>query len=170
MSLIEALAREADSAVSDLIGDDKWDDFVSLPPVERIQWRYCHADCDDFALVLHEITGYPIVGLSHPSKGPIHRLVEAPDGRFIDAKGYVSIDDLKRRYRLKSLQVYINAGGCATINSDDEIADIIRAMLHFPEDPFQGVEFRAQVATYVATALMIDDVLPQAAEACQNNL
>ncbi len=87
MYSLDSLAEDAGFAVSDLLDDERWNWFEALPVVEKIQWRYCHADCDDFALALSEITGWPVVGISNPRCGSVHRLVESPDGRMLDAKG-----------------------------------------------------------------------------------
>lgn len=155
MTPLKDLAEDAGYAVSDLMDEDSWDAFDALPDVEKVQWRYCHSDCDDFALTLHEITGYPVVAINSPRRGPMHRLVEAPDGRLLDARGWITLDDLMARYQLKALTVERAATGesllhTGTIDDDAGFHPILAAMLQLPVAPFNTPEFIAQAAAFSA--------------------
>lgn len=148
MKSIEELAEDARGAVEDLIDDDRWGWFVSLAAAEQVQWRYCHADCDDFAWALSEITGWPVVGITNPSHGPLHRLVEAPDGRLLDARGWVTLDDLRQRYGVKRLKVVPDWPYEALLDGDEDYRPIVEALLQLPGSPFDEPAFQAQVRAF----------------------
>lgn len=149
MTPLNYLADDAASAVSDLLSDEQWDAFDALSDLEKVQWRYCHADCDDFAMTLSEITGYPVVAVSSLRRGPLHRLVEAPDGRLLDVMGWVSLEMLKSRYKQKSLEVF--QAGClygATAESDDDLLPVLETVLQLPYAPFNSAEFQDLVRCF----------------------
>lgn len=151
--LLSELAADARTAVEDLIDDDRWDDFMALSDIEQIQWRYSHADCDDFALVLHEITGWPVMMVSSPSRGPIHRLVQADDGRLLDVQGWTSLEALKVRYKVKRLT--IAEVSCpevfSMVSSDEDRLPILDAMKLMPNAPFSDAAFQANMLAYKAS-------------------
>lgn len=151
MTPIEELAADARFAVEDLIEDDRWGWFIALSPPEQVQWRYNCADCDDFALTLHEITGWPVVAINNPSRGPVHRLVEAPDGRMLDAGGWVTLDDLRQRYKLKALKVMRGEGRvmhCPMVSDDEDFHRIVEALLQFPVAPFNESDFQEKAKEF----------------------
>lgn len=150
---LSELAADARAAVEDLIDDDRWGDFMALSEIEQIQWRYSHADCDDFALVLHEMTGWPVMMVSNPSRGPIHRLVQADDGRLLDVQGWTSIEALKVRYKLKRLT--LAEVSCpevfSMVSSDEDRIPILDAMKLMPNAPFSDPEFQEKMFAYRAS-------------------
>lgn len=162
MTSLPELAKDAGFAVSDLLDDDAWDLFEGLSDVEKVQWRYCHADCDDFALIVSEVTGWPVVGISAPSAGPLHRLVETPDGKFLDAKGWVTLDDLKKRYKKKALRVHRSAEECSSLLSDDsEFHPLIAVLLQLPVSPYTEDTFRSQLRTFAQAVGFDVALIPQ---------
>lgn len=167
MTPIEELAEDARLAVEDLIEDDRWGWFVSLSAAEQVQWRYNCADCDDFALALHGVTGWPVIAINNPSRGPIHRLVEAPDGRMLDAGGWIDLDDIRQRYKLKVLKVMRGEGHvlhCPTVSSDDDLHPIIEAMLQFPVAPFNEPHFQEKAKAFgQSVGLQLQAQLPKGA-------
>lgn len=156
------LAANARFAVSDLFEDDEeYDHFLSLPPVEQIVWRYCHSDCDDFALALHRITTWPVVSVSSRSKGPLHRLVVAPDGRFLDACGWATIDQLQQRYKSGRLSVSRPGDEGLLLGTTLEDApfedlehrrwrEILSTIMQIPTDPFLDEDFQSKVNQYAS--------------------
>lgn len=146
MTPLNYLADDAASAVSDLLSDEQWDAFDAMSDLEKVQWRYCHADCDDFAATLSEITGYPIVAVNSLRRGPIHRLVAAPDGQLLDVMGWVSLDSLKSRYRLKSLELFEGGSQFGASLDSDDLRPLLETLLQLPYAPFNSLEFQALVS------------------------
>lgn len=145
------LALMAQDAVEDILGEDRWEWFLSLSEIEQVQWRYCHSDCDDFALTLSEITGWDIVALNSVH-GPIHRLVQSPDGHLLDARGWTTIEMLADRYQTTGLTVVPGAPWLSsTICGDEDFQPIICAIRHLPEAPFSEASFREQVLKFAET-------------------
>jgi hypothetical protein len=147
---LEELADDAAFAVSDLLDDADWEWFEELGPVERIQWRYCHADCDDFAAVLSLITGWPVVCFESRTKGPVHRAVQAPDGRYLDAMGWSDIETLRVRYRMRGLRCARSTNAFSPLLDDDEdIARILCTISHLGVEPFNSPYFESLVSSFV---------------------
>lgn len=142
---LEALAYEAACAISDLLEtEDEWNKFDAKTPLEQIKWRYCHADCDYFAEALSAVTGWPIVAVSSPTRGPLHRLVKMPDGQMVDVRGCVSEEELQARYGTKKLS--FGAGDAFSVNRDpDDLVEELQVFLRLDVAPFNTPAFRAQV-------------------------
>ena len=141
---IKDLAEEASSAIDDLY----FDGFNDLSDLQKVEWRYCHADCDHFASALNFVTGYPVVGIAQPRRGPMHRLVETPDGLMLDVMGPVSLDDLKTRYRAKSLK--LARGGLIEsmvwgATNEEDILSCLDVMAHLSRPPFDSAEMKALI-------------------------
>lgn len=148
MTPLSELADAARSAVEELVSG-RWTWFASLSDLEQVQWRYCHAECDNFAVTLSAITGWAVVGVTNPTRGPIHRLVMTPEGCMLDAKGWVSLEDLRIRYKLKRLHIQTEAPWSnPTIARDEDFVPIIEALLQFPVSPFCEPEFKAKVLAF----------------------
>lgn len=138
------LAEEAGFAVSDLMNEERWERFEALTDVEKIQWRYCHADCDDFASALRAITAWPIVAISDRKRGPLHRLVRAPDGRLLDARGWTSLEALRLRYKLTALPLaQENVASHSPLGTDEDFHPVVSALLQLPLEPFNTEAFQA---------------------------
>ncbi len=63
--------------------------------------NFTSSDCDAFAGVVAEMTGWPTVRASWTAGDDFghHALVEAPGGRLFDATGFTDEAALRRRYR-----------------------------------------------------------------------
>ena len=66
-----------------------------------VRKAFMHGACGPFAAVLHEMTGWQLVNLSSPSLGEVHSLVRAPDGRLLDAAGWMTESSIAKRYGLR---------------------------------------------------------------------
>lgn len=159
MRSLNELAEDAEDAVSDLMDDEGFLWFQSLPDVEKIQWRYCHADCDDFAEILSDITGWPIVAINAPALGPLHRLVESPDGQLLDARGWTTEEALKKRYKARALSLHRGEFVCETLQSptDDDLP-VVDVILQLPIAPFNEMNFLARTNRFRQKCISERDV------------
>jgi hypothetical protein len=101
----EELADLCTELVSDLFDDEVLEDMEEWPAEKRIRHAFLRGECDYFAVALHRMTGWPIRGVFSNDIGPLHRVVEAPDGRLLDASGWTSLEALRKRYKLKKRAV-----------------------------------------------------------------
>jgi len=93
---IEQVAIHMLSMHDDLLDEDEdfpetMDEATALEIVRR---EYVSGTCGAFAIALHDLTGWPIVGIN----GGMHLAVRSTDGTILD---YMGLDDLKtvlRRY------------------------------------------------------------------------
>lgn len=83
------------------IHDDLLDDDEDLPDVmdettalEIVRREYVSGTCGAFAIALHDITGWPIVGIN----GGMHLAVRSPDGMILDYMGLSKDKAVLRRY------------------------------------------------------------------------
>jgi hypothetical protein len=149
MRTLEDIGNDAVYLLADDMDDDEFERVSSMSADEKVKYFYLSSDCDRFADALHRITGWPIVGVSSPSLGPIHRLVQAPNGRMLDAGGWVDEKGLKARYGQKELDI---SAASASIGStsfgldedgiDHELVDAVAAVRQLPWEPFVSTEFR----------------------------
>jgi hypothetical protein len=145
---VSALVASAYSALDDM-GEDEFERFEASSPWRKVAYRYLSADCDNFAVGLHRVTNWPIVG------NAAHRLVRGPRG-LIDASGWVTEAKLQQRYR-QWWQALGEPGGEATAHShmigeiydgvDELLAEVVSAIRQFPWAPyntraFQQMSFR----------------------------
>ena len=87
-------------------------------PVQVLQWTFSSGLCDDFAWALNKLTGWPTVKAVWMGQYRIHGgireyeehhfLVQGPDGRFLDASGWIEPADLSLHvgpnFRLKEIE------------------------------------------------------------------
>lgn len=67
---------------------------------------YMHGRCGDFAIALHDVIGWPIKAVIEDDNvfdgatgGAAHHwVVQAPDGRYLDAEGWKTEEDLLNSY------------------------------------------------------------------------
>lgn len=148
------LAMLADDAalVAEGVGDDLAERLDAMSDAEIVRHLYVHGACDDMAVALHRMTGWPVVAVSSRSKGPLHRLVRAPDGRLLDAGGWVDEQGLRRRYGVRQVSLSPGGGeetaigtlvGDAEAGVDQPLADAVSAIRQFPWAPFDQPWFRA---------------------------
>lgn len=150
----EILAAAADELFDacDLSEDD---DLDPDNHVEVIKRAYASSDCDDFAWMLHRMTGWQVVratwqipdwGFGH------HTLVRSPEGRLLDVCGWTDEEALRKRYlgRKKTEMAFADAEPSPT-GSFDEIEDdgtecqmtlIAGVIRNLPHAPYSTPEFR----------------------------
>lgn len=157
------LAADAVSAVSDLFDeDDALDAFCAKSDLEKIRWRYLHADCDDFALALAILQedAWPVVA-AQSAEGPLHRLNRTANGRLVDASGYVTEDELCRRYGQKRIELVPPGLHGSLIDNDADLRRVFAAMAHLPTPPFNEPDFRRRVALWMLLGHHFDDPPPR---------
>lgn len=138
---LSELAEDAMFSISDLFDDDALDAIEERSDLDKVRLRYTSADCDDFALAMHAVTGWPIVAVTSGRKGPLHRLVRVPDdgtidgGKFVDVMGFVNEADLRKRYKAKDLRFVEASESDSSIGDDDELSRVVAVMTHLPEAP-----------------------------------
>jgi hypothetical protein len=144
------VAKEAAYLLSDDWGDDEFDAFMAMPPEERVRHFFCSSDCDAFAIALHRMTGWPVRALGSPGHGFLHRFVEAPDGRFLDAGGWQTLDSMRKRYGIRKA-ILSDPGGEELAMGflenefdgyDESLAKAVAAIRQLPWEPFNELGFR----------------------------
>jgi hypothetical protein len=90
------------------IHDDLLDEDEEYPDVvdedtalEIIRREYVSGTCGAFAIALHDLTGYPIIGIN----GGMHVAVRCPDGDILDYVGKSPSRQVMRRYGMRSAPV-----------------------------------------------------------------
>lgn len=158
MRTIKDIADEVASRLE--AGDEEFDRLETMPDLLKVRHMYVSGDCDAFAVALHRVTGWPIRCVSSEEHGPMHRLVEAPDGRMLDAAGWVDEKELRRRYGVKRI-ILSKPGGEELAfllgldegrGIDPELFDAMVAMRAFEWAPFGEADFRAMSGRSVAGA------------------
>lgn len=150
---IAQLAKDAAYAISDLMGDEGYHAFLALPKTEQVIWRYCHADCDYFALALHRALGWPVVSLTSGPDMPLHRLVKSPLHGLLDASGWVDEGTLRKHYGLKNAR-FSPPGGEDLITGgspeeDEALIPALQAILHLPHPPFSEQWLKRKVRDFL---------------------
>lgn len=81
--------------------DDLLDDDEDLPDpmdeataIEIVRREYVSGTCGAFAIALHDLTGWPIVGIN----GGMHLAVRSPEGRILDHMGLFKEKKVLKRY------------------------------------------------------------------------
>lgn len=143
------LANEGD----ELLPEGYWESDEGVRDV--LIRAFGSSDCGDFAVMLHEMTGYPIVNLMGLDGIPIHSFVRTPDGQALDILGTHSDMDVAKRYgfhgKNPTTVVVDPQHACGYIPSDewtdqglDERACRIAAVIRqLPWSPFDTPQFRA---------------------------
>lgn len=131
-----AIVLEADS---DLV-DHPFERKPHHTALDLLRQLYARDRCDWFAVALREATGWPLVAVGSPGEYPAHRLNRDPQGRLVDAYGHVTLEDLRRRYRIDDLEIVdhpkIHPG---FEPSPRDLPCIAAAMLHLPTEPFVSI-------------------------------
>ena len=147
-TLAEAAAHYWVVAELDLDEADP-DDHVAV-----LRKAFTESDCDAFAWMLHRMTGWPVVKATfqHPSWGfGHHSLVEAPDGRLLDVRGFQDRATAARRCcRMKDVAVSFSEAPAeepVTLVYDDagvsdEAVRIAAVIRNLPYAPFSSRSFR----------------------------
>lgn len=164
---LQELGQEALASISDMYDDHELEQLEAMSDTELIRVRFAHADCDDFALAIHAITGWPIASVTSRSCGPLHRLNIAPDGTMVDVDGFVSMEDLKKRYKLKDLSIITDTGCDSLIDSDAELAMVMANLLHLPNEPLPSL--RNLGREWLARGTFFDEAAQECCEKVEIN-
>lgn len=121
--------------------------------LQVIRQQYTSSDCGDFAVALTRRTGWPIVNFVSAGKGLIHSAVRHPTGRFVDVSGFVTLEELRRRYKARDLAAtLVSEGGyvigCSEDDTDEEWSAMRLASLvieQLPYAPFKNLPKRRSV-------------------------
>lgn len=151
---LEELGQAALDAVSDLYDDDQLAEIEQMCDLDKLRWQYMHSDCDNFAYAMQVLTGWDLISVSSPAKGPLHRLVRTPaeDGaRLVDVQGYLSEAGLCRRYKTRQLDLSTVSGllGCTVDGDDEALLPVMQAITYLPEAPFQEPEIAAKARDWI---------------------
>ena len=146
------LADKARYLLMDGVWDEEAEELEAAPADEVVKVYYTSSNCDDFAVALHRITGWPIMALSAAERGPIHRFVAAPDGRSLDACGWTDKIAMSKRYGTRK-PLWSEPGGEEIAHStsigdvyggvDEHLADAVSAIRGLPVAPFSEPWFQA---------------------------
>lgn len=141
--------------VAELYEDEDLDPADHLEVVKR---AFTSSHCDDFAAVLSDMTGYPVVNASWTIPGfgfGHHAMVRAPDGRALDVSGWVDEDALRKRYGVKKTgeMAWKDGHGPSTVDVQPEEADMMRVLVGLlPYAPFDEPSFRKEAGIAEETA------------------
>ena len=136
-----AILLDADS---DLV-DEPFEREPHHTALDLLRELYAHDRCDWFAAALREVTGWPVVGAASPGEYPAHRLNRDPQGRLVDAYGYVTLDDLRWRYGIYDLEIVDHPEIHPDLApSPRDLPWMAAAMLHLPTEPFVSMRDRIE--------------------------
>jgi hypothetical protein len=144
--------------VCELYEDEDLDPNDHLKVIER---AFMSSDCDDFAWLMHEMTGYQVVKVTwqDPSWGfGHHSVVRDEENKLIDVRGRTSLDELRSHFRIKS-SIELNAidakpsePGTFDIDMEDGgMKNLVGVMRLLPRAPFNTVEFQRKLDEYVTS-------------------
>lgn len=157
MRSLADIAADLVYLLADDMDEDEFARVSAMPEAEKARYCYISGDCDVFAAALHRITGWQVIGVVSPSHGCLHRLVVAPDGRLLDAAGWIDVAGLRKRYGLRRLTIS-NQGEASVLGVlfgpnaygiDEQLANAVAAIRQFPWAPFCEDEFRALSGRHV---------------------
>jgi len=164
---------EVAEAVWDAFGasmDDEGEELLlGMSAAERVRALYTRSDCDDFAVALHRMTGWPIVRVDFPdAEGGFghHTLVRVPDGTqgggrrigglLLDAVGLRPTAAVRRRHGGRRARISGPGGEeLAALGASDDHGDpgvshslamAASAVRQLPWPPFDEAWFRATVS------------------------
>jgi hypothetical protein len=144
--------------VCELYEDEDLNPKDHMKVIER---AFMSSDCDDFAWLLHEITGHQVVKVTwqNASLGfGHHSVVRDSEGHLIDVQGETTLDKIRSHFQIKS-SIKLNANEAkpqepVTFEIDIEdsgMRNLVGAMRLLPHPPFNTAEFQRKVDDYVAT-------------------
>lgn len=93
---VEQVALHMLSIHDDLLDDDEDhpDPMDERTALEIVRREYVSGTCGAFAIALHDLTGWPIVGIN----GGMHLAVRCPEGGILDHMGLFEEKAILRRY------------------------------------------------------------------------
>lgn len=144
--------------VCELYEDDDLDPSDHIKVIER---AFMSSDCDEFAGLLHEVTGLQVVKLTwqDPSWGfGHHSVVRGGDGKFIDVRGETDLDGIRTYFRIKP-SIKLNAietkpqepSSFYVDMEDTGMKNLVDVMRLLPHAPFNTAEFQQKLDDFVAT-------------------
>jgi len=143
--------------VCELYEDEDLDPTDHMKVIER---AFMSSDCDDFAWLLHEVTGYQVVKITWqiPNWGfGHHSVVRDEEGKFIDVRGKTDLDGIRSHFRVKtSVEVKISEAEAkepSTFNLDIEdsgMKNLVEVMRLLPHSPFNTADFQKKLNDFVA--------------------
>ena len=156
---LKQVAEHALDSLSPNCDDDAFYEMEAMAPEKIVRRFYTTSDCDLFSTVINHLTGWPVVAVSAPASGPLHRLNQAPDGRLVDAYGWTDLAKLAHRYAAEQISLaHLTAGSIDDAIYDDldrdgfdhELEYAVVAVRHLPWAPFNRVRFQKMTARQVA--------------------
>jgi hypothetical protein len=142
--------------VCELYEDEDLDPNDHMKVIER---AFMSSDCDDFAWLLHEVTGFQVVKVTwqDPNWGVGHHsVVRDNEGKFIDVRGETDLDGIRSHFRVKpAIKLNENdANPQEPSTFDIEIEDsgmrnLVGVMRLLPHAPFNTAEFQDALDSYV---------------------
>ena len=160
---------------------DDYDRLDALSDLEKLRYRYNHADCDDLAFALNVLMQWDIVCINDKPYGAVHRLVVTPGSdrteseasgfkpnAMVDFNGYVTEADLMKRYNIESGDFeFVQAGAFLgpTINTDKELRRMMHTFLCMPTAPFNTPAFQTKVTNWIENGCHFEDEAPRAKKA-----
>jgi len=144
--------------VCELYEDEDINPNDHMKVVER---AFMSSDCDDFAWLLHEVTGHKVIKVTwqDPSWGfGHHSVVRNDEGKFIDVRGETDIDKIRSYFRVKPT-IMLNASETQAqeptsfdIDMEDSgMKNLVSVMRILPYAPFNTAEFQLKLADFVRT-------------------
>ncbi|TLX16986.1 hypothetical protein [Rhizobium sp. MHM7A] len=144
--------------VCELYEDDDLDPNDHLKVIER---AFMSSDCDEFAWLLHEVTGLQVVKLTwqDPSWGfGHHSVVRDGDGKLIDVRGETDLDGIRTHFRIKP-SIKLNAleseppepSSFEVDMEDSGMKNLVGVMRLLPHAPFNTAEFQQKLDDFVTS-------------------
>lgn len=143
--------------VCELYEDDDLDPHDHMKVIER---AFMSSDCDEFAWLLHEVTGLQVVRIAWkiPNWGfGHHSVVRGGDGKFIDVRGETDLDEIRAHFRIKSstrLNISETEPQEPSFDVDMEesgMKNLVGVMRLLPHAPFNTTEFQQKLDDFVTT-------------------
>jgi hypothetical protein len=123
---------------------------------EVVKRAFMSSNCDDFAWLLSEITGWQTERMTFtiPERGfGHHTMVRSPEGQLLDIRGWTDEQKTRRYFKLKDeVKANFNPspphGADWTDPDDDGFKTMLAALKSRKVAPFNSKEFKAKIADY----------------------
>ena len=93
--------------------------FVLFDTVTEAKQEFMHGACHILTYVLNQLLGWPCF-LFNCDEGCMHSAVKSPDGRYLDAAGYVTLEQLNKRYGISLKVTKTDPAGLDALYGIDE--------------------------------------------------
>lgn len=120
-----------------------------------VEAAFMSSNCDDFAWLLTEVTGWPTVRMTSDfgeAGTGHHTMVRSPDGRLLDVRGWTDEVETRAYYRLNENQTVFApwhvTGVDWTDPADESFQVMIAALKGLDVEPFGTPEFREMIERY----------------------